>query len=137
ARPRIGLARQEVARMVSLRFSFATAAFAAIVATPLTAAEPEKFLLAEPSGPAQTWLVQTDVTGEGTFEFQPSSAGEKSVVHPVNLTATFRYAERRLPAAGRDEAAYRALRHYNAAQSDINVGGQRSSPRLRNERRRL
>src|SRR5690606_21300845 len=96
-----------------------------------------KFLLAEPSGPAQTWLVQTDVTGEGTFEFQPSSAGEKSVVHPVNLTATFRYAERRLPAAGRDEAAYRALRHYNAAQSDINVGGQRSSPRLRNERRRL
>src|SRR5690606_36572151 len=53
------------------------------------------------------------------------------------LTATFRYAERRLPAAGRDEAACRALRHYNAAQSDINVGGQRSSPRLRNERRRL
>ncbi|MDQ3332699.1 MAG: hypothetical protein M3552_18975, partial [Planctomycetota bacterium] len=106
-----------------------------LFARPTLAAE--RFLLAEDSSPGSTWSVDNQVTGNGTFEFQPGANANGAVKHPVEIKATFRYSECRLPSAGRDEAAWRALRLYEEATSGISVGGHASSPQLRSDRRRI
>ncbi|HEX6985652.1 MAG TPA: hypothetical protein VF170_09755 [Planctomycetaceae bacterium] len=103
-----------------------------LAAAPLSAAE--TFSLREDPSAGATRSVVADVTGEGTFEFQPPEREAKPVTHPVTLKGSFRFAERRLPPAGRDEAAFRALRRFQEARSEIRVGGQTSVPRLRDER---
>ena len=116
------------------RICFA-AVIALVAAAPLSAAE--TFLLTGTSNSGTTWLVVNEVTGKGTFEFQQGTGSDKPASHPIELTATFRHTERRLPSAGRDEAAYRSLRNYEVAKSEVRVGGQLSSPSLRNERSRI
>lgn len=103
--------------------------------TPLQAAD--KFTLRDDPSSSETWQVTVEVTGKGDFEFQPPDEKEKPVTHPVELAASFRILERRLPPAGRDEAAFRALRHFGQAQSKIQVGGQSSAPSLRQERTQI
>lgn len=94
----------------------------------------DRFSLDDDPASSVSWQVSARVEGEGTFRFQPGDEKADPVTHPVTLNATFRFAERRLPPAGREEAAYRALRRYERAMSSIRVGGQSSGPALREER---
>lgn len=119
--------------MPTLRISLV--ALASFLCAPLVAAE--TFTLTEDASSGRTFVVTAAITGDGTFSFQPPELGAKPVEHPVVLKADFRYAERPLPPAGRDEAAFRALRDYERADSTIRVGEQASSPTLRQTRRRV
>ena len=85
----------------------------------------------------RTFLTAIDVTGEGTFEFQPPAGQTATTTHPVKLAAAYRFAERRLPAAGREARAYRALRVYRQAASRITVGERQTIPQLREERAQI
>ncbi|MGC1273753.1 MAG: DUF6263 family protein [Planctomycetaceae bacterium] len=97
----------------------------------------DKFTLRDDPSSGETWQVIVEVTGKGDFEFQPPDEKQKPVTHPVELAASFRFLERRLPPAGRDEAAFRGLRHFEEARSQIQVGGQSSAPNLREERSQI
>lgn len=119
--------------MPTLRSSLV--ALATILSAPLAAAE--TFSLVEDPSSGRTFAVSAEVTADGTFSFQPPEQGGKPVEHPVVLKGDFRYVERRLPAAGRDEAAWRSLREYEQADSTIRVGEQASTPTLRQSRRRV
>lgn len=102
---------------------------------PSTAAE--AFRLTDHAGSRDSWLTTVNVTGKGTFEFEASEAEAKPLSHPVTVQATYRWSERRLPSAGRDEAAFRAIRIYRDAKSEIRVGDQVTSPSLRSARSRV
>ncbi len=119
--------------MPTLRFL--VVALTILAAGPLGAAE--TFSLVEDASSGRTFAVSAEITGEGTFEFQPPEQGTKAVEHPVALKASFDYAERRLAAAGRDESAYRSIREYGEADSEIRVGNQSSTPTLRASRRTI
>lgn len=97
----------------------------------------EKFLLTEDSSSDVIRAYESRITGEGTLEFHPGPNADQPVTHPIKMVAAFRFAERRLPAAGRDDAAWRSIRQYDEAKSQIDVGGQTSLPSLRPERRTL
>lgn len=95
------------------------------------------FRLTDNAGSRETWSTTIDVSGEGTFEFQAASPEAKPLSHPVSIRATYRWNGRRLPSAGRDEAAFRAIRIYREAKSEISVADQRSSPSLRDSHKRI
>lgn len=116
--------------MRTLRLSLAV--LAGLTYAPLAAAE--TFPLIEDAASGRTFSVAADVTADGTFEFQSPEQGAKPVEHPVTMKAGFKFVERRLPPAGRDEAAFRTLRLYEQASSEIRVGGHVSSPALRKTR---
>ncbi len=97
----------------------------------------DRYLLAEDSASTTTWKVELRVAGDGTLEFQPAVGSAKPVTHSIRLDAAFDFIERRLEAAGRDEAAWRALRQYETARSEVHVGDRPTVPQLRAERRRL
>ena len=101
-----------------------------------TTASAQVFHLSEETA-GRTILTAIDVTGEGSFEFQPPAGQTDTTTHPVKLAAAYRYAERRLPAAGREALAYRALRVYRQAASRITVGSEQTLPRLREERAQI
>ena len=125
--------------MAVFRISSGRAVAVVLLATAFArpAKSAETFNLAEDAAAGRTWSVSADVTADGTFEFQAGPGSEKPTTHPVKLAATYRYAERRLPAAGRDADAYRAVRIYQTAESSVTVGGQASSMLLRPDRRKV
>lgn len=108
---------------------------ACAAALPVQAAD--RYLLAEDSASSTTWNVELRVAGDGTLEFQPAVGTAKPVTHAIRLDASFDFQERRLSPAGRDEAAWRAFRVYDAARSSVRVGERTTLPELRPERRRL
>ena len=67
-----------------------------------------------------------------------TSVGEgKSTAHTLHVTAAFRYRERRMSGTGRDAETLRSLRDYNDAEARIEVGGEFTSSRLRDNRRSI
>jgi hypothetical protein len=108
-----------------------------LVGSAFSASAAERFLLSEKADETATWLVTSEIGGTGTLEFQPALKSDEAITHPITIEAGFRYAERRLPSAGRAEAAWRSFRHYDQARSRIRVREQTSLPELRPDRRRV
>jgi hypothetical protein len=67
-----------------------------------------------------------------------TSVGEgKATAHTLHVTAAHRYRERRMSGTGRDAETLRSLRDYADAEAKIEIGGETTSSRLRENRRRI
>ena len=85
----------------------------------------------------RSWSVEANVSGQGQFQF-PLGAGEKNPREQnVEVAATYRYATSRLPNGGRNADAYRAVRQYQEATSNIAVGEHKTTMQLRAERKQI
>lgn len=99
-------------------------AFAQIAA--IVCAEPVK--LEQPSSDRRPFTVRVDVqTGGHVFT---SRSGGKSERHTMNAVAAFEFIERRLPPAGRDAQALRAVRDFQNARVEMQVSDKRTTSEL-------
>jgi len=88
----------------------------------------ESYSLKEPLSDGRTYQVQVSVQGKGTLE---TPTQEKTALEmPLEVQASAAFYERRLASAGRDERAWRSLRKYDNARSDIKVRNQVTNLRL-------
>lgn len=77
----------------------------------------------------RTYRVTTRVVVKG--DVKTHKTGGQVDTRKLNVEATFQFDERRLPGAGRGEKAYRAVRWFEAARSEIRNGEQVSYGTLR------
>jgi len=82
----------------------------------------DSYSLREPVNDKRAFAVDVQVNAQGSLKtpVKEDSAAEL----PLNVQATMKYIERRLPAAGRDDRAWRGLRRYEKATSKIVVKDQ-------------
>lgn len=88
----------------------------------------ESFSLREPFGDERTFRVKAIVSGNGQIQ-TPTQDG-KNLEMPLQFQANTNFTERVLPAGGRDDRAWRSLRYYDEAKSDIKVKNQVTNLRL-------
>lgn len=70
--------------------------------------------------------IRTDMTATFTGSLFVQQSGEKLGKLSLNVDATARFDERRLPPSGRDELAYRALRNYRQMSAEIDVNQEKN-----------
>jgi hypothetical protein len=92
------------------------------------AAEGESYQLEEPAGRSAVWRVDTRLNVRG--ELRTPEPGGKLRPLPLKVDANLRFLERRLPSAGRDAQSLRSMRHYEHAEADITVDGDRTASKL-------
>lgn len=93
----------------------------------------ESFPLDENASDTRVFQVTSRMTVKGNLE--AATGGGKSLALKLDVDATQKYLERRLPASGREAEAYRSLRSYQQAESSIEVEKNVSSSRLSDARR--
>ena len=93
----------------------------------------ETYTLSAGADDTRVFSVTSRVTVDGHLE--TSLGGGKAQALKLHVEASFRHRERRLSGAGRNAAAYRALRIYDRADAVIKVSQQSLSSRLRPKRR--
>ncbi|MBR9804215.1 hypothetical protein GYB59_22090 [bacterium] len=79
----------------------------------------DSFSLREPINDKRTFTVEVQVNAQGQLKtpVKEDTAAEL----PLTVQANMKYSERRLPAAGRDDRAWRGVRRYTSATSKIVV----------------
>ncbi len=118
---------------VCLRLLVGAILFVACNVRPEYAAAAESYLLAEDYTNPREFSVTLKLKVDGHTK---TSAGKnKATKIPLDVEATMKYRERRLPPAGRDAEALRGVRFYESAQAAIKVSQQTTLPRLRPQNR--
>lgn len=113
------------------RLTFPRAAlFAGILLALLTTGSraADEVTLDEPATDVRVRQVVTEVRTSGRMYF--NAGNNKTSEQPLTAQANFRYRERRLPPAGRDFQALRALREFDQATMQTQVGGHPSGAQL-------
>ena len=91
--------------------------------------------LKEPPTDRRVYGIGSRLDVKGQVE---TSVGDgKATAHTLHATAAHRYRERRISGVGRDSETLRSLRDYADAEAKIEVGGELTSTRLRESRRRI
>lgn len=93
---------------------------------PLSAAE--SYVLEEPATDTRVRLVQTEVNTQGKVKV--SVGGNRTASHDLDAAAAFRFLERRLPPAGRDAEALRAVRQFEQGTMQTTVADNSSGTQL-------
>ena len=90
--------------------------------------EQSTYTLKEPSDQSRPFAVKYTLDITGILSEQ--SAGAEKKTFPLKSTAKLEYTERRLPSAGRDAAAFRALRYFDKHETDVLVEEHKTQLRL-------
>lgn len=93
----------------------------------------EKLELQESYTDDQTYNCEASVTSKGDVFVTKTS--EKKENYPLASVAKFQFAERRLPPAGRDALAFRAVRKFQSADMVTSVGDHKTEVKLPNQAR--
>lgn len=87
-----------------------------------------KLELSESDTSEQTYSCEATVTSKGEVYFTKSTAQQDRA--PLTAAATFRFSERRLPPAGREALALRAVREFQSAEMATTVGDHKTAVQL-------
>jgi hypothetical protein len=96
-----------------------------LILAPAAAWSGDKYTLDEPVDDVRIYGVGTRVDITGKVQMAP-----KEPQLPQSLSAALSYRERRLLGPGSEAETLRAVREYETAQADINVGGVKTTSRL-------
>lgn len=88
----------------------------------------ESYTIREPVKDNRSFQVEVQVHAKGTLK--TPSREKKPTDLPLELQASMKYRERRLPSAGRDDRAWRSFRMYEQATSAVNVKDQRTNLKI-------
>lgn len=115
----------------SWRFAIHCGFLWCVLTTPAVAAETHT--LVEPVTDDRIFSIQTRLEVNG--DLQTAAGDGKAIGLSLNVKGKLDYRERRLPGTGRNAAALRTLRYYDAAEATINVSRQTTFSRLREQRK--
>jgi len=90
-------------------------------------------VLRESETDRRAFSVRSRLQVEG--QVQTATPGGSSVDLNMQVDAQLSYLERRLPPAGKEAEALRAMRHYRTARASIDIGGRKTTSELSDSRR--
>ncbi len=85
----------------------------------------EAIVMSEPSTDARLFAVKVDVSTKGKLKIAGTSGKPEAL--PLSAHASFQFRERRLPPAGRDALALRAVREFKKAMMTAEIEQQKST----------
>jgi len=116
-----------------MRGTYAYVALIVALLTTVQQSRAEKYSLKESIPEQRTYVVSSGMSVSGNLK--TPTGGGKSFSLKLDVSGQFQFHSRRLPSAGRDAAAMRAVREYAIAKANIKVNDRTTTSQLPQRRR--